>query len=133
MNCVNKEEGRLKLAFTKELKRQAPDFLVLHYLTNGAPDREVVGNGKTSRWEFKHATPNFRSPGDQELMCARLAERGHCRYVIWLELGEKRMTAIVHPRVVLGRRGRGAGIIAEAWGEGFNMQWLVAEVLKAHA
>lgn len=133
-NYINKEEDRLKHLFCAELKRQAPDFLVLHYLTNGAPDREVIGNGITSRWEFKHATPDFRSPGDQELMCVRLAEQGHCMYVVWIETaeGQNPMTLIVHPREVFGRKGKSKGMQYRTLCDGFDMKWLVTEVLKAH-
>ena len=130
---TNKEEGRLKSLFARELKRQAPEFLVLLYATNGAPDREIVGNGITTRWEFKHATPDFRSPGDQEILCVRLAEQGHCRYVIWFDNRGLQLTMIVHPRDVLGRKGRGLGIKVETHCIGFDMKWLVAQVLKAHS
>ena len=58
---ISKIEGDLKRRFGAELKRQAPDFLSLRYETNGAPDREIVGNGITTRWECKHATPDFRT------------------------------------------------------------------------
>jgi len=127
-----KEEGKLKSRFGAELKRQAPGFLVLQYQTNGAPDREVVGNGITTRWEAKHATPDFRSPGDQELMCARLASMAHCRYVIWYESAAVRQTLIVHPGEVLRKQGKAHGLKAEAYCEGFDMKWLVKYVLKEH-
>lgn len=127
-----KHEADLKSALTRELKRQLPGFLVLHYATNGAPDREVVGGGISSRWECKHATPDFRSPGDQELMCMRLAEVGHCRYIIWCESwsGLNPRTLIVHPRQVHERTSW--DLQPEAWCLGHDMVWLVNQIRAVH-
>ena len=124
-----KREGELKSAFTKELKRQLPDFYVLQYATSGAPDREIVGAGVTTRWEMKHATPDFVSPGDQELMCCRLAVAGHCRYVIWWEnaQGIGQRTMIVHPNRVLDQ-----SLVPEVWCQGHDHRWLVQQIRMAH-
>lgn len=158
MATASKREGELKSLFGEELKRQAPGFLVLQYATNGAPDRSVVGNGRQTNWEAKHATPDFRSPGDQELMCCRLAVQGHCRYVIWLELPARckdcgatsmsttcnvsgfacipsesiKKTVIAHPSEVFQKQGKGRFIRPIEWCVGFDMRWLVAQVLKEH-
>ena len=132
-----KREGELKSLFGKELKRQLPGFLTLAYLTNGAPDRSIVGAAKQSNWEMKHATPDFKSPGDQELMCCRLAVAAHCRYVIWEEKNGILRTLIVHPQHVI-RKGApsiahsSVGLIAEVWCIGFDMNWLVKHVRKVH-
>lgn len=128
-----KREGELKSAFGAELKRRLPAFLVLYYATNGAPDREIVGAGKTTRWEFKHGTPDFYSPGDQELMCQRLAVQSHCRYVIWQETakGVGQRTMIVHPREVANRSGW--LFVPEAYCIGFNHRWLVEQIKLAHS
>lgn len=125
-----KREGELKSLFGKELKRQLPGFYMLQYSTNGAPDREIVGAGVSTRWEMKHATPDFLSPGDQELMCERLAFVAHCRYVVWWERGPIQKTMIVHPREV--RQRVGWNLVPEAFCVGFNMRWLVDQVRKAH-
>jgi hypothetical protein len=127
-----KIEAQLKQQFTKELKRQLPGAVVLQYATNGAPDREVVYNGISTRWEFKHATPRFESPGIQELMCARLGAVSHCRYVIWHQWKDVKRTLIVQPQSVIGQNGSGRNIEPEAFCSGFDMQWLVNEVRKAH-
>lgn len=127
---MKKREAELKSKFGVELKRQLPGFLVLRYETNGAPDREIVGLGVTTRWEAKHATPDFRSPGDQELMCMRLAAAAHCRYIFWHERNGIQRTLIVHPRQVHDRDGW--SLIPEAWCTGFDMKWLVQQVAKAH-
>jgi hypothetical protein len=127
---IFKREAELKSSFGEELKRQLPGFLSLSYSTNGAPDREIVGAGITTRWEFKHATPTFRSPGDQELMCMRLAAAGHCRYVIWHEVKGIEKTMIAHPKEI--HRRDGWNIHAEAWCVGFDMKWLVSQIKKEH-
>lgn len=128
-----KREAELKSLFTKEMKRQLPNFFMLHFASAGAPDREIVGNGFTTRWEFKHGTPGFASPGNQELFCMRLAAAGHCRYVIWQEsrLGLGARTMIVHPKNVYNRGG-GWNFLPEASCPGFDIRWLVNQVREAH-
>jgi hypothetical protein len=132
-----KQEAALKSRFYQEIKRQLPNFLVLQYATNGAPDREIVGCGITTRWECKHATPCFDSPGDQELMCCRLEAASHCRYVIWFEHKGVEKTMIVRPRHVIRIPSETSahsahGLVVELWCVGFDMKWLVNEVRKAH-
>ncbi len=125
-----KREAELKAKFMKELHRQLPAFLVLQYSTNAAPDREIVGMGVTTRWEMKHATPQFASPGDQELMCCRLAVAAHCRYIVWYEHCGVERTLIVHPRHVFGRTNW--NLETEAWCVGLDMKWLVDYIRKMH-
>ena len=127
---ANKREGELKSQFAAELKRQLPGFYLLQYSTNGAPDREIVGAGRSTRWEMKHGTPDFLSPGDQELMCCRLAVAAHCKYVIWQDIRGIQRTLIVRPRDV---KERTSWLLdAEASCSGFNMRWLVEQVRIAH-
>lgn len=125
-----KREAELKSKLGAELRRQLPGFLVLAYATNGAPDREIVGAGVTTRWECKHATPDFLSPGDQELMCCRLAVVAHCRYIIWFEHHGIQKTMIVHPKQVMERVGW--NLIPETFCVGFDMWWLVGQIKLAH-
>lgn len=125
-----KREAELKSKFGAELQRTLVGFYLLAYATNGAPDRSVVGAGRQTNWEMKHATPDFLSPGDQELMCCRMAVASHCRYVIWYEKGTIQRTMIVHPKKVMNRTGW--TLEAEASCSGFDMKWLVGEVRKAH-
>ena len=128
-----KREGELKSAFATELKRQLPLFIILLHSSRAAPDRSITGNGKTTWWEFKHATPDFDSPGDQVLMCMRLAANGFCRYVIWWETskGTDQKTMIVHPTTVFGLRS-GEPLVAEAFCEGFDHKWLTEYIKKIH-
>jgi hypothetical protein len=127
-----KREAALKSAFTRELKRRFPRFVVLLLATGGAPDRLIVGNGHATFWEMKHATPAFKSTGLQELTACRLAEQGYCRYVLWWENrhGDAQTTMIVHPRVVHERTSW--VLEAEAVCEGFDQAWLVTQVGRAH-
>jgi hypothetical protein len=115
-----------------ELRLQCPTFLVLLQATAGAADRAIVGNGATTWWEFKHATPTFDSPGNQELMCMRLALQGYCRYVIWQEArsGYGRRTLIVHPREVHTRASW--KVVPEAFCVGYDHRWLVRYIQKVH-
>jgi hypothetical protein len=129
---MEKREAELKAAFTQEMKQRLPAYVMLAFATAGAPDRSITGHGRTTHWEFKHATPDFQSDGLQELLCMRLAWMGHCRYVIWQESrnGDQQRTLIVHPRKVHEREGW--NLEAEAWCIGFNHRWLVEQVRKAH-
>ena len=128
---VRKEEGKLKAAFQRELDRQLPDFVTLRYATAGAPDREIVGNHFVSHFEFKHATPEFRSQGLQELTMCRLAVVGYARYVIWRETpyGGK-STLIVHPREVHERTGW--DLVPELVTIDFDHGWLVEQIKTVH-
>lgn len=125
-----KREAELKSRFCAELLRQLSGFYILSYATNGAPDRSIVGAGFQSNWEAKHATPDFKSLGDQELMMCRMAVAGHARYIVWYEKGAIQRTMIVHPKKVMHRTGW--NLEAEASCSGFDMRWLVGEVRKAH-
>ena len=125
-----KREGELKSKFAQEMKRRLPGFYLLQYSTNGAPDRSIVGAGRQTNWEAKHGTPDFLSPGDQELLCCRMAAASHCRYIVWLERGAMRKTLIVHPLKIMNRVSW--NLEAETWCTGFNMTWLVSKVREAH-
>lgn len=125
---MTKREAELKSAFTREMTRQLPEFIMLFLATAGAPDRSITGMGRTTHFEFKHGTPGFVSPGNQELMCMRLAEHGFCRYVVWQEshAGVQR-TLIVHPRFVHDRT-----LIAEESCQDFNHLFVVDYIRRVH-
>lgn len=124
---MSKREGQLKSLLRKELRESG--FLLLAYATAGAPDIVAISNRYTSNWEAKHCTPDFRSQGNQELMCMRLAVHSHCRYILWHEdrLGRCKKTMIVHPRQIDDKT-----LTPESWCEGYNMRWLVEQVRLAH-
>jgi hypothetical protein len=133
-----KREAELKAAFTQEMAKQLPTYLMLLQATAGAADRAIVGCSKTTWWEFKHGTPNFELPSNQALMCARLAFQGYCRYVVWEEnkKGLKR-TLIVHPRQMITEGANGvayisSGYLYEAMCIGFNHRWLCNYIRSVH-
>lgn len=126
---MEKREAELKSALFKRL-RSLPFFVVLELSTAGAPDRAISGRGRTTMWEFKHGTPDFDSPGNQELLCMRLAQAAHCRYVVWQSDKNGEHTHIVHPLDVHNRVGW--KLKAQSSCVGFDMQWLVLQILKAH-
>ena len=127
---MKKREAELRSLFTKELKQQLPQFIVLLHYSNAAPDRSITGNGITSFYEFKHGTPDFKSPDDQEIMCSRIAAQGYCRYVIWQDRDNTKRTLIVTPAEVKNRKGW--TLIPEASCIGFDMEWLVCYIRGIH-
>ena len=139
MLLVSKRESELKSDLMKELHRQCPHFVVQLFASAGSPDRSITGEGRTTHWEFKHGTPDFESPGLQELTCSRIDLQGHCRYVIWQETRLIQRTLIVRPRVLLARSQairEGAeptwSLQSELSCVGFDHRWLVGEIRKAH-
>lgn len=93
-----KDETGLKSKLWPFLK--CPGFVPLRHedvRTSGIPDLSYTGLGKTSWWEFKHATPDWSTSGIQELTCMRLAVSGICRYVFWHEVDDFRETRIYVP------------------------------------
>lgn len=124
-----KREAELKAELTREIRRSLPSFMIQLFATPGAPDRLIAGAGRMTTWEFKHGTPGFESPGIQELTCMRLAQSGHCRYVIWSENrhGTGQRTLIVHPNKVHDK-----SLVHESACIGFDHRWLVDQIWKAH-
>lgn len=138
--AISKAEAELRSAFMVVAERVLGplQFVLLRHediRLGGVPDLSVTGLGKTSWIEFKHGTPYFESPGNQELMMMRLAKNGYyARYLIWREReGEGKTTNIVNP-VELFRRGRDGQreFVAERATAGFNHGWLAMEILKTH-
>ncbi len=84
---VEKEENDLKEKLVKEIRLVIPTVVLFTHQdmrSSGNPDLELNANRLTSHYECKHATPNFKSQGRQELVMARLALASHyARYIIW--------------------------------------------------
>jgi len=93
--------------------------------TAGIPDLSVTLRGKTSWWEFKHATPNYPSTGIQELTCLRLAAAGTCFYVIYHEEGNYKRTLIIHPRNI-------KTLDPEVWQPGFDHSFVIDYIKWTH-
>jgi len=137
--AISKAEAELRSAFMAVAERVLTplQFVLLRHediRTGGIPDLSVTGLGKTTWWEFKHATPYFESPGNQELTMMRLAVNGYARYIIWSEGGgNPKMTNIVEPKEIFrqGREGQ-RQFIAEHCAVGYDHFWLTKQILKAH-
>lgn len=122
------DESGLKSALLKQMKLVVPGFVVLGHrdgVTSGVPDWSVTGEGRTTWIEFKHAAPNFKSTGIQELTMMRLAGAGYARYVVWEEKRGVKRTLIVHPKDL-------KDLTPEAWCVGFDHRWLAEQIRKAH-
>jgi len=133
MITLCKREGELKAGAMSEVRRLRPAYQILLLATAGGPDRVIVGDARTTFWEFKHGTPDFESQGNQELCCRRLAAQGaYCRYVIWQENadGFGQRTMIVHPDMIARREG--SRVVPETFCTGFNHAWLARQILWAH-
>lgn len=131
-----KREAELKAAAMRELKRQEPRYIVLLLATAGGPDRVIVGNGKVTAWEFKHATPDFKSPDLQELFAMRLDAHGlRTRYVVWQERadGTDKQTLIITPMEMYTRQNYAVSQRCEDRCSGYDHRWLVEQILRAHA
>jgi hypothetical protein len=86
-----------------KLAKELPDYVAIRHedvRTSGIPDLSISGNGATSWWEFKHATPSFEYKGVQHDTMLRLAlQSHHARYIVYWETasGLAMRTMIVHP------------------------------------
>ena len=81
-------EATLKSALVKVIPEVMPGAVVQRHediFRKGGPDMSVTWNKMTSWWEVKYANPGFKSTGVQKLTCQRLAEQGHCFYIIYVE------------------------------------------------
>lgn len=126
-------ESVLTAKFLCEFRERSPSAVVIKHsdsITSGVPDISITLGGLTSWWEAKFAKPSCASKLVQELMLARLAATGFARYIVWCSRAGVDKTLIVHPRKVMERTSW--DLEAEAWCLGFDMKWLVTEVLKAH-
>jgi len=119
---IEKRENELKDAYWKRFEQMYPPsvyFAMQHQdvRKSGYPDSSLHGLGRSSHWEFKHATPNFSSPGIQEITCGRLARHSFsCLYVLFVEVGNVLQTRIVHPRDIFGQDGNLARVqFADSW------------------
>ncbi len=99
-----KREAELKSDFRDAVMKIIPGAVTVLHSSAGAPDRAYTFAGKTTYVEFKHGTPDFDSPGLQELTCMKLEAAGSCVYVVWQENLVEPRTLIVRPRNVHFRK-----------------------------
>lgn len=110
-DAVAKRENEIKSAFFKRFEVLYPVrlYTVLQHQDvrkPGHPDSSVHGFGKSSFWEFKHATPNFSTYALQEITCARLQKHTYCRYVLFFEYRDTLKILIAKPSDVRRRQGK---------------------------
>jgi hypothetical protein len=95
-------EHDLVAAQLKLLRRELPASFVIRkhadYATSGDPDLSITGNGKTTWWEVKHATPRVKGTELQRVKAVKLAIAGYCRYIVYERSRHGAFTNIVHPR-----------------------------------
>lgn len=134
---IEKREDELKAQFIAQFwkmftKRQY--FILQHQdmRKSGYPDIEIVGNKLDTHWEFKHGTPDFSSPGIQEITCRRIAKHAYCRYVIFFELYDRSEIWIAHPDHVHRRNGKTNAIGCEHVIVGFDFRALCDHVHSIH-
>lgn len=136
---IPKIEEVLRAELMDEIRYRLPRFVAFRHediRTSGIPDIELNGNGRTTHWETKHGTPEFTSPGIQELTNQRLARQSHSRYIIWQQGWyptdlEVMRVMIVHPDNVRNRQSF-VDIIPERMTAGRGMFWLVSCMAAAH-
>jgi hypothetical protein len=112
----------------KTLRKILPDWVILKLAdkwTYGIPDISATGSGISSWWECKHANPDFKSQGIQELTAMRLAKHGICYYVIFVD--KPKSVLIVHPKDIKNWE---TSAIAQC--EGFDYEWVVNFIIKTH-
>lgn len=134
---IIKRENELKYAYFVDFAYHTGNaFEVLHHQDvrkSGYPDVTVSGYHLTSWWEFKHATPRFVSPRNQEMMCERLAiTSALCRYVIFLETPTLIETRIYTPRSLAKCGGKLTGIEPLLSWPGFNFDALREYMVTFH-
>jgi hypothetical protein len=122
-------EATLKSALVTLVRKAFPGYVIFRHEDRhlfGVPDLSVTGNGVTSWWEGKHANPNFKSQGIQELTMLRLANHSHARYIIWDENSGSKRTLVVSPQ------GMSEWQSAKETVSGFNHRWVVELIRKVH-
>lgn len=101
---MSRVESYHKGKLMAQLRLSFPGFVFLRHedvSMSGLPDIEILGNGRCSYWEAKHATPRFEKKPIQTLMMTRMTRADiHARYIIWEEHHEIQRTLIVHPSMI---------------------------------
>lgn len=98
-------EGELWRKQREVLEAGLPKSFVIRkhadYATSGDPDVSITGNGMTSWWENKHATPKIKWESElQRIKCIKLARAGYCRVIAYQRNGPIAATHVVHPERV---------------------------------
>lgn len=131
MNEKEKAENKLKATLIEKGRVRLRGWTIFPHqdvITHGIPDISWSGNKLTSWTEVKHATPDFKARGIQELNLLRLSAQGlWARYVVYYEANGDKRTYIVHPQDI----GKPMG----SWLDfkfGHDHDWVIEEIRKAH-
>ncbi len=132
MTTIPKRETELKRKLVAVLKQRF--FVQTHSEARkyGVPDLSVSGNGRTTWYELKHATPNFTTQGVQEITCLQLAKYSFCRYIVYYEWQDTWCTYIVHPVEVYGRKGKMGNITPEMRLDGHDHFGVLRYIIDEH-
>lgn len=90
MPKIEKRETELRDAYWTRFDKlfPAPMYFrmnVQDVRTSGYPDSQLLGFKRATFWEFKHATPLFKTYGLQEITAQIVNQKTYCRYVIFIE------------------------------------------------
>lgn len=138
MARIVKRENELVAKFFDRFDQMftSRQYFVTHHQDvrkSGYPDKGIHGYGRSSHWEFKHATPNFSTNQLQELTCMRLAAHSFCRYVIFVEDRDHlNSIRVVHPEIVFKRQGKTGAMHAERMFPGFDFDALAGHIHSIH-
>jgi hypothetical protein len=137
MPKINKRENELKGAYWQRfdvLTKPGTFFRmnVQDVRTSGYADSQLLGNKIASFWEFKHATPNFKTYGLQEITAQMVDLHTYCRYVLFVEFDGHMATWIVHPDNVRNSAGILTRIEPEYKVSGHDFDWLADFMKKVH-
>ncbi len=128
-------ETPLKAKLTKTMRDLLPDYFVVERhedkIISGRPDICITGLKVTTRWEVKHANPNFKHKGVQTDTMLKLATAGFAWYIVFVEPHQLLMRTqriyIVDPKDI--------DKPISTWKdftEGYNYKWVVQRVWKEH-
>jgi len=98
---MRENEASLKAKLVLRIKERRPSFVTLRHedvRSSGHPDISVTGEKRTAWIEVKHADPEFKSHGIQELTMQRLEAQGLALYVVYERSADgKRQTHVFKP------------------------------------
>lgn len=127
---MSRESG-YKQALMQHLRKNLPGFVLLRHEDRamaGIPDIQVIGHGRSSWWEAKHATPDFENKMIQTVMMRRIIRAGLlARYIIWEEHHDIKRTFIVHPSLINKWTAR-----PESFASGINHDLILEAIQKVH-
>jgi hypothetical protein len=134
---IEKRETPLREAYWARFDKLYPTPMywrmnVQDVRTSGYPDSQLLGFKKASFWEFKHATPRFKTYGLQEITCQIINQKTFCRYVLFNEYNDMTSIWVVHPDQVRNCGGKIDNIEPEEGFDGFDFDALAHYMHRVH-